>query len=138
LANATPLRLGGTQRNLQAPHLEYLLPGAPGDLIWLVLVATVAGVFHIATRVACQAGNLTLLAMIQWKAVQAQQRWAPGLGSVAVLAIQTKEPGMNGWLSVAMDAGIWRTGEDLPRVTILAGDIGMFSIQGEDSFMVKS
>jgi hypothetical protein len=109
-----------------------------GDLSWLVLVAAVTGVFHIALQVAGTAGGFTPLAVIQWKAVHAQEGRAPRLRSVAILAIHAKESGVDGWLSVALDARIGRAGEDLPGMAILASDTGVFPLQGEDRFVAKS
>ena len=100
-------------------------------------MATVTGIVHIAIRVANTAGDLTLFAVIQREAMQAQQGWSPGLGCVTILAFQTKEPGMNGWLGMALDANLWRAREDPIGVTILAADLSVFPLQGEDGFVTK-
>jgi hypothetical protein len=56
---------------------------------------------------------------------------------MTILAFQTKKPGMNGWLGMALDTIFWCAREDPVGVTLLAGDLGVFPIQGEDGFVVK-
>ena len=61
-----------------------------GCFKWIVLVAAVAGVFHVACRMAGLAGYQTALPMIQWEGMIAQLRRRPGLAGMAVLALQAE------------------------------------------------
>lgn len=107
------------------------------SFIWLVVMAPVAGIFDITVWVAGIAGNFTLFAVIQGKAVLYQQGRCPGLGAVAILAFQPKEPGMDVWLGVTLCTSGRRAGEDLISMTFLAGDLGVASVQREDGLVVE-
>ena len=61
----------------------------------LVVVTGEAGVFRIRLRVAYQTVLLAGAAMVQGEGVLLQQRGFPGLGSMAVLALQAKNTGVD-------------------------------------------
>jgi hypothetical protein len=60
----------------------------------------------------------------------------PTVGGVAAAAVVTKFPGMGIVLSMAVDAILRRSGEDLTDVAILAGDIRMKSHQWKTRLVV--
>jgi len=105
--------------------------------IWLVIVAPITGVLDVTALVAVLASHFTLFAVIQGKAVLYQQGRCPGLGAMAVLAFQPKEPGMDVWLSVAACTCGRSASEDLFSVTFLAGDLCVTPVQREDGFVVE-
>jgi hypothetical protein len=122
---------------LERITLNALLLVLLSGLTLFVLVAAIAGVLHVAARVAAATGDLTLPAMIQGEAVHAQESRIPCLGGVAVLAVESKEPGMNSWLSVALNAYIGRSGKDSFAMTILAGNLGVPPLERKDGCMRK-
>jgi len=101
-------------------------------------MAAVAGIFSIIVRVADLAGDLALPAVAQWEAVQLQWSWCPRFGCVAVLAIQSEESSMDGWLSMALDASFGRTGEGKTGVTIVTRDFSVPTFQREDGLMLET
>jgi len=56
---------------------------------------------------------------------------------MAELAVEPEKPGVNSWLSVALNACFWRSGKNTFAVTILAGDLSVSPLEREDGFMLK-
>lgn len=108
-----------------------------GDLIRLVIVASVAGIFRITVRVANFTIEHTLIPVIQRETVPMEQGGRPGLGSVAQLTLHPEESGVDLRLSVALDACFGCAGKYLVLVAVLAWDFGVFPVQGKDFFVIE-
>jgi hypothetical protein len=107
------------------------------NLVRLVVVAAVTGVFGVLCRVAGLAGNLTSSSVVQWENVLFQRRWRPCLRSMAILTFQPEETGMNGRLGVTLYTdlrGVFKYFVFMAGITL---DAGVFSIQHEKIGMVK-
>ena len=116
---------------------DLFFPMLGSGFIRLVIVAPIAGVLDVAARVAVLASYFTLFAVIQGKTVLYQQGRRPGLGGVAVLAFQPKEPGVDVWLGMAACTSGGRASEDLLSVTFLAGDLCVTPVQWEDGLVAE-
>lgn len=84
---------------------------ADGDGIGLVVVATEAGIFCVSARMAFLAICFAPVAMVKWEIVNLKLCWRPCLGSMAVLAFETKKSSMNCGFRVALNAFGGRAGE---------------------------
>ena len=73
------------------------------NLIGLMVMAAIAGIFHIRARMAGLAFNRPLAAMIQRKIVDRHTGRRPGFFRVAVLTLHPEEAGMDFWLGMALN-----------------------------------
>lgn len=115
------------------------------DFLRLVLVAAVAGIFHIIGWVAGLAvgGWVILLnAVADRESMLAQAGGRPGLGSVAVLALQAESTGVDLRFSVTLGTFSGRAPKTRAScfvcVAALALYLGVLAVQHKDLFMRKA
>jgi hypothetical protein len=106
------------------------------DIGGLVLVAAITGVFGKLRRMAGLAGKRCVGAMVERERMVFKEGGTPGLGGMAVLALQAKETGMNFGFSVAGDTSRGCIYERLcMAVQTFKGCVN--AIQGEEVGMVE-
>ena len=98
-----------------------------------MFVAAITRVLDIAAWVAGLAGLRALLAMVKREAVAAQLGRRPGLGGVAIMAVLSKKTSVDFGLGVALRALAWCSPKDALHMAVLAGDLCVRSIQGEET-----
>ena len=81
--------------------------------------------------------DLALSSMFQWKDVCAQLCWHPGIGGMAVLALDAKEACMDVRLAVALHACGRRSDEFLVLMTLIAIDLCVAAFQREKFGVVE-
>ncbi len=104
------------------------------NLSRLVVVTTIAGVFHIVFDMAQLAFRIAITAMVQREVMDAQSGRRPGSICVAVLALQSKKAGMNFGLFVACHTFAWRALEFISVMALLA--LEFFVSAGNDKKVV--
>ena len=113
---------------------------ASSDFICLVLVAAIAGIFDVICAMAgitLQLRSQIFYTMIDWKSMLAQACRAPRLGTVTIVAFQSKYPCVNVWFVMALPAFVRRASEDLIGMAIFTGDFRMVTFQGEEICMLE-
>ena len=91
-------------------------------------MASVTGQLQITPRVADLAGDLTLIPVIQREEMSPQLRRDPCLCEVAILALQSEKPGMDGRLCMALHTFCRRACIPLFGVTLSALKLGVATI----------
>lgn len=100
-------------------------------------MASIAGCLCVAAGVAHLALELYLAAMIQWEAMHQQLSWRPRLCRMAVLALQTEEPGVDFRLGMALHTVGRCARELLLLVAVTACNIGVQTLEREEAGMVE-
>jgi hypothetical protein len=108
-----------------------------GDLIGLVIMAAIAGVFCIAARMAGFAADVSLAPVIERELVCPQVSGEPGLGGMASPACQAEETCVDLWLGMAPRAVAGRAGKGVIGVAIQAFEFRMPAIQQEDIGVIE-
>ncbi|OGO33678.1 MAG: hypothetical protein A2W35_07565 [Chloroflexi bacterium RBG_16_57_11] len=109
----------------------------PCDLIGLVFVAAIAGVFDIRNCMAGLTCDLPPLAMVEREGMDLQKSRRPGRVAMALLAFQAEETQVNGWLSMALDTPGDDALVDASCMTLQAGDLDMRAFQWKNCLVVE-
>ena len=107
------------------------------DLIGLMVMAAIAGVFHVCVGMASLAFKRPLVAVIQREIMDRHTGRRPGLFGMAVLALQPEEAGMDFRLGMAFHTQLRRAMKDLIGMALLAFQIRVDPVEREEIGMVK-
>jgi hypothetical protein len=110
---------------------------AEADFVGLVIMATVTGVLGVGPGMASLTIQRAMASMVQGKCVHLHPRWRPGLGGMAVMALQAKEAFVNDRLGVTFDTLDRDLFKYFVRMTGLTGQRSMRSIQNKEIGMVE-
>jgi hypothetical protein len=107
------------------------------NLVRLVVVASVTGVFGVLRRVAGLTGDFAFSTVVQGKNVLFKRRWRPCLSGMAIVTLQPEEAGVNGRLGMTLHTGFRGVFKNFVFMAGITLDAGMFPIQYKEIGMVK-
>ena len=107
------------------------------DLVRLMIVTAVTGIFHVSAGMTSYTFDGSLITMIEREVVHTHHGRSPGIFGVAVLAFYAKETGMDVRLNMALYAQLRRTSEDFICMAFFTFQISVNPIEWEEIGMIE-
>jgi hypothetical protein len=107
------------------------------DLIGLVFVTAIAGVFDIRGSMAGSASDLPAFSVIERKGMDLQKSWRPDRIAMTLLAFLTEEADVNSRLGMALDATRGNALVEAVLMTFQAGELSVRTFQWKNDLVVE-
>ena len=107
------------------------------NLIGLMVMAAVTGIFYVRIDMAGLAFDRPLATMVQREIMHRHAGRRPGVYGVAVLALHPKEAGVDFWFGMAFHTQLWRAVKDLIRMALFAFQISVSTVEREKTGMIE-